>query len=387
MSSIADLVKQADCCGCGSCCTICPTGCISFNPDIYGFLHPTVDANSCIDCGLCLCSCPALSHGKMDEVRGVYWAKAKSREDLIRSSSGGVFSLLAHEVFREDGIVYGAAFASDLHQVYHIRATKEDNLFALTRSKYIQSAISSSIFKKVEKDLKNGHKLLFCGTPCQIKSLNLFLNCCDTDVSNLLTVDVVCHGVPSPLLWGLWIDYLEKIYKSKIKSVNFRCKETGWKNFSIKYDFLNGTSCQKLFSKDWYMRAFLCNVSLRESCFNCPSKSSSGSDLTLGDFWGIEEHHSNVAIADGVSAVIVHTKKGEEYFKKISNSVECGRATWNEVLDGNPCVVSSVSQPADYVSFMEALSGATSIKPIKRRWGFGLSVFSRILRKLGSLFQ
>ena len=266
-----------------------------------GFSYPVVDQSQCVDCHLCERVCPFLNEATPCEP--VDCLAAASDDDGIRraSSSGGIFTLLANDVLSRGGVVFGARFDAEW-TVRHDYAETLEDMVALRRSKYVQSVIGNS-FKLARQFLDQGREVLFAGTPCQIAALRLFLG--GKKLPKLFMVDVVCHGVPSPKVWK---EYLQSKSRGKeVSVVNFRDKSTGWRNYSLR---INKWCRHHDF--DYYMVCFLSNCSLRPSCFNCPAKSGrSGSDITLGDLWGVERLAPSLSDNKGTSLVIVNTEAGK----------------------------------------------------------------------------
>ena len=269
---------------------------------------------------MCQKVCPAINFkSNIDAGFPVAYAvKNKDNNDLIHSSSGGMFSVLAKMVLQNNGVVYGAAYDKN-NKVIHIGIDSEKELKKLQGSKYVQSDINNS-YINVERNLKSGKLVLFTGTPCQIKGLKNFLI---RDYDNLITCDLVCHGVPSQKLFAKYIDYLEKKYKRKIKSYNFRSKErNGW-GLTAKVVFKNKTF--KFINSDFdpYYSNFLnCNT-YRLSCYNCEFAClNRTSDITLADYWGVLQFHSDFYSKDGVSLVLINSKKGKDIFNKVKDKIE-----------------------------------------------------------------
>ena len=301
------ITDREKCCGCEACIQRCPQQCITLHEDGEGFLYPETDEGRCIDCGLCEKVCPVIFQGTGRRPLNVYAAKNPDEEIRWESSSGGVFTLLAEKILSEGGVVFGARFDARW-EVVHDYTENVEGLSAFRGSKYVQSRIGDS-FRQTECFLKTGRKVLFSGTPCQIAGLKLFLK---KEYDNLLTVDFICHGVPSP---GVWRKYLKEIaarraagkntvlYASLNKSgdvlrdisfISFRDKTLSWKKYSFVVCFSATDGAEKnsvLLSEDLhtnlFLKGFLADLYLRPSCYACPVKKlKSGSDLTIGDFLG-----------------------------------------------------------------------------------------------------
>lgn len=299
---------KINCCGCSSCAQQCPKGCIMMKQDEEGFLYPQVDSTTCIDCGLCEKVCPELgSNEKRNPTQAI--AAINKKDDIrLSSSSGGIFTLLAEKILKENGVVFGARFDDDWQVTLDYTETPE-NLSVFRGSKYVQARVGDT-YKQCERFLKDGRKVLFSGTPCQIAGLNHYLR---REYENLYLVDIACHGVPSPKVWRKYL--AEK--NQKPLSILFRNKRNGWRNY-----FLTIESTEKLycvpFNEDPYFLAFVRNLTLRPSCFACPFKSgSSGSDITLADFWGVEILCESMYDDKGTSLVLTFTSKGTSLIESL----------------------------------------------------------------------
>ena len=383
-------MKEADrCCGCGACAARCPKSCISMEPDDCGFLHPTVDASGCVGCGACDAVCPALNAPGEDGCEFALWAKAHDVGLLDRSSSGGVFGLLAGDALSRGGVVAGAAWTDGCRELRHVLVEDRPALGAVMRSKYVQSAVGRGVFEGVRAALREGRPALFAGTACQVAGMRSYLGkLADSDL--FLGVDVICHGVPSPELWSRWVDYRGEAFGSDVCDVNMRSKTTGWLSYSAMYKHIaekdnTGDTESQIFGKDWYMKAFLANASLRSSCLACPAKRSSGADITLGDFWGFQNTHPEVDNSKGVSAVLCNTEKGVRAFEAISGLTANGPATLDGVIAGNPSLVHSVTPYPKRDEFLNDVSAGLSIPDLMDKWDFRPTLWQRVRGKLGGI--
>lgn len=311
------IVETKNCCGCSACAQKCPKKCISMEEDDEGFLYPVIDFNICINCGICEKVCPMLINLPKGKVLNTYIAYHKNEETRLNSSSGGIFSAFATEIFKLNGIVYGAAFDNNF-TVHHIGISSEEKIFLLQGSKYLQSRIEKT-FIEVKNLLENDKIVLYSGTACQIAGLKAYLG---REYSNLYTIDILCHGVPSPKLWKRYINEQEKLHNSLLERVSFRNKKYGWKSYNILLNFVNNTSYEKIFTKDPFMQMFLRDICLRPSCYSCRFKEMDrSSDITIGDCWGVENHHPYMDDNKGTSCLFIHTDKGINLFKSILSKI------------------------------------------------------------------
>lgn len=334
-----NIVKKTECNGCHSCTNICPKKCISMVTDNEGFWYPKIDTKKCIDCNLCEKVCPIINIPEKEEyeVRG-YACKNKYEEIRKDSSSGGIFTLLIENIIEQQGVVFGASFDENLN-VRHMYAETLHECAKFRGSKYVQSKIGDT-YTIAKKFLNEGRMVLFSGTQCQIKGLNLFLR---GKYKNLITCEIVCHGVPSPMIFEFYKKNLVKRYNSNIKEIRFRDKSLGWKKFSFMSKFEDGEIYSNPLNEDIYMKGFLKNLYLRPSCYECTSKNyTSNSDLTLADYWGVENIHSQFKDDKGTSLVIVNTKKGEKILSKINGNMDVIETDLQYATKHNPCIIKPV---------------------------------------------
>lgn len=337
------------CCGCSACVSICPKKCINLKEDAEGFKYPVADAGSCIDCGLCEKVCPVINKDEERLPSRIYAVKHTDETVRLGSSSGGVFTYLAERIIDEGGVVFGARFNGQWEVVHDYAETKE-GLESFRGSKYVQSNLGNS-YAQAEEFLKSGRPVMFTGTPCQIAGLKKYL-CKEYD--GLLAVDVVCHGVPSPLAWRKYLAEVKCNDGSAISGINFRDKSSGWKNYSLSIDFTGEQSrtIRSKFAENEYMGAFLSNLSLRPICYNCPAKAGrSGADITLGDFWGIENVRPEMDDDRGVSLAFVY---GEDIC--MSSELIAEEIPYEDAVRCNKCMTHSVKEPVNRKYFFSILS-------------------------------
>lgn len=299
--------KKGDCSGCSACMEICPGGAISMKPDKEGFLYPTVNSADCLHCGRCDDFCAFISPPRRDREHLPQAFGVKHKETTTRkaSRSGGAFVALSDCVLDRDGVVYGAAFCED-GVVRHIRAESKAERNRMQGAKYVQSDIVG-IPHLVLQDLKAGRTVLFSGTPCQVAGIKKLLRYLKVDDRNLLTCDLVCHGVPSPQIWREYMDYIEHKHHSGIVKADFRDKTFGWDSHCETFLLENG---KKVVSRD-YTDLFYEHLIFRPSCHQCPFANVNRiGDVTLADFWGIEKNDPEFEDKNGVSLVLVNTEKG-----------------------------------------------------------------------------
>lgn len=343
-------VDKTFCSGCEACVQRCPNNCIFAQVDEHGFVYPHVITDMCVKCNICEKVCPINNPRDTCVPLATYAAINIKDEIRLKSSSGGVFTEIAELVIQNGGVVFGARF-NENWEVIHDYTELKEGLDAFRRSKYVQSQIRDN-FIKAERFLKQGRQVMFTGTPCQVAGLKSFLR---KEYDNLILVDVVCHGVPSQSVWKSYIDGRD------VSSINFRDKKTGWKKYSISIDDYTNP-----YFKDVYMLCFLSNLSLRPSCFNCQFKSgSSGSDLTLGDFWGVNNYYSQLDDDLGTSVVLSFSPKGENLLRK--TDIRIIDIDYKMVCDNNSALVSSTVKPKEYDNFWHDFS--KSGKRAINKWG------------------
>ena len=367
--------KKSDCCGCGACMQKCPKQCIAMVKDEQGFLYPETDIGLCIQCGLCESVCPVINEGVEHEPLSIYAAKNKNEEERYLSSSGGIFVLLANTILEKGGVVFGVRFDKNWHAVHSCVETKE-HLRLFMGSKYVQSRTENT-FKQTKDYLNKGCPVLYTGTPCQIAGLKNYLG---KEYERLLTIEVLCHGVPSPRVWD---DYLNTIRRPKgaisgentvlsslndassIEDISFRDKQNGWRKFGfvVRYSTdqreggkfglpsVNAKKEMREYRQDnLYMKSFLKNLCLRPSCFHCPSKGGkSRADISLGDFWKIKKYCKDFDDDKGVTLVYLNSDKGVAAFHEI----DCESIVLNNNVNYNRMFSESCNEKYSIDKFWE----------------------------------
>lgn len=381
MINIDDKTK---CCGCYACFNICPKQAIEMKEDEKGFKYPTIHKEKCINCGLCEKVCPITNKTKTENMPKAYACYNKNEKIRLESSSGGIFTLIAEYILDNNGIIYGAAF-NDNWDVEHIRIDNKDDLSKLRTSKYVQSNINNT-YKLAKKDLDDGRKVLFTGTPCQVNGLYSFLN---KEYSNLYTQDIICHGVPSPKVWKKYLDFRKKKDSASPMRINFRQKDEGWNLFALLLQY-NNNAYKTNHNDDLFMQAFLRDACLRDSCYDCSFKEKNRkTDITLADFWGINNVVPEINDDKGTSLVIVNTEKGQDLINNIKDNMVYKEVDFEQSIQYNKAMYQSATKPQlreeffdnlDKLEFDELVEKYT-LKPNRP------NIFRRILRKAKKIIK
>ena len=372
-----NIIEKKQCNGCYACTNICPQNCIAMEYDEEGFLYPKVSLDKCINCGLCEKICPIINKLSIRNNNSVAFA-CKTKDEQIRemSSSGGIFSVIANYVIDNGGVVFGASFNDDF-AVVHKYVEDKSALTDLFGSKYVQSKIGDS-YRKAQDFLDAGRWVLFTGTPCQIGGLLSFLK---KSYNNLLTQDIICHGVPSPVVWEKYLTFKMQQKQSKIEKITFRSKRNGWKRYSLQFVFENGEIDCKIQGKDPYMKAFFKSVSLRPSCFDCSFKTQArNSDFTLADLWGIETIAPTMDDNKGTSLVVLHSAKALQLFEKLKEYIFVENIDLVLAINSNPCMIRSVKKPKNRIKFLKRVNANNFDKVVSKYCKD--SLITKIKRKL-----
>lgn len=387
MEMMIDITDAFKCSGCYACASICPQKCIYMVTDSEGFLYPQINSSLCTDCKMCERVCPIINAPNKNDIPSSFAAINKNDEIRTQSSSGGIFTLLAEKILEEGGVVFGASFTDDFKEVTHIAVTDKEHLYKLRGSKYLQSKIGDT-YKQAEDYLKKGICVYFSGTPCQISGLYSYLG---KKYENLYTQDLICHGVPSPLVWQEYLELLEQKVKAKAQNVFFRHKNNSWKNYDLCIEFVSGAKYEKCVYQDAYMRGFLFNLYLRPSCYMCGFKSVNRcADITLADFWGVQNIMPDIDDDKGTSLVICHSDKGVRMLENCGNCIITETVDIDSALVYNPSMLLSAVPHKNRKKFFSGLSTGKIDKLItscvktpfyKRILGRFKFVVKRVLKK------
>lgn len=330
-----EIKNKKDCCGCMACGDVCPKEAISFPRDNEGFWYPQVDSEKCVNCGLCEKVCPVLNlenvnKNKKEDLK-VYGGYHNDIVIRFDSTSGGIFTALAQVMYSEKGYVSGA-FYTDKFDVENYISNSKLDLRKLRSSKYVQSS-AYGLYEKIKTLLDSGEKVLACGSPCQMAALRSYLN---KDYDNLVVVDFLCRACNSPKVFHKYLESLESSYESSIVAIKDKNKDHGWHSLARKITFENGKVYYGEGHDDNYRRGYHLNVFERPSCYGCKFKGVPRiSDISLGDFWGIEQIEPSMDKNLGTSLIMVNSKKGVEFFEKAKSRLFVKEYTLDDIVRGN----------------------------------------------------
>lgn len=359
-----DLTNKTDCCGCNACGDICAKHAITFKTDIEGFWYPEVDKELCVDCGMCERVCPIgnIHQLKKNDLSNpeCYAAENKNIEVVFDSTSGGIFSALADIVYKDNGYVGGAIFNEDYTSVSQYISNDKKDLPKLRSSKYLQSSFEG-FFIKVRDLVKKGENVLVCGSPCQMAALRSFLMC--KDYPNLIIVDYVCRGINSPKVWKKYIESFYERYGSKVIYNKAKSKEFGWRKLTQKVILEDGRHIYEPAKVCNYTKGYLgTNAYCRPSCYECKFKGYPRiSDITLGDFWGVEKVAKTIKDKDlGTSLVMVNSEKGRLFFEKVKAKIRWEAVSLKSIEPGNIALLKPIEPTkVDRVAFFKDLDTMT----------------------------
>lgn len=371
-----EIRDKSKCCGCSACANKCPRNAIEMKEDENGFKYPYVNMDLCIKCNLCEQVCPIINRVEKENKPKAYACINKNEEIRKESSSGGIFTLIAEEILNKKGIVFGATF-DEKFNVKHISIDSKDELYKLRTSKYLQSNILDT-YKEAKKFLENERLVLFTGTPCQIEGLKSFLM---KEYSNLYTQDIICHGVPSPKVWNKYKEYRKNIDREEPEKINFRNKDNGWHEFNLKFNYKD-SSYAKSQKDDLYMKAFLNDLCLRDSCYECSFKKYNRlSDITLADFWGINNIDKGLDDNKGTSLVIINSEKGKLLLKDIESDCIIKKVNLEEAIKFNKSFTQSVKKNKNRDKFFLDLE-KKSFEDLIKKHIQKPNIYKRIFNKL-----
>lgn len=329
------IVAPPDCTGCSLCANVCGHDAIAMVWSEEGFLIPQVDEAACVGCGLCVLKCPALQERPkvQDELREsvpTFGAWHRDAEVHRASSSGGVFTALASWVLAQGGCVFGVVWRDKVTAVF-TKAESMEEVALMRGSKYVP-AVPGMSFREVKAELRKGRRVLFVGVPCQVHALRSYLG---KRYDLLLTVDVVCHGVPSRLLWQKFVVEAEERSGKVVRRVSFRDKDEGWLRYNLTTHFTDGCRETQPHGDADFMQLFVSDVALNRCCYDCRYAGlPRQGDVTVGDFWGVQRLHPDWPLRDGVAAVLVNSPAGGAAMEAVADALVCRRVPFHEVYDG-----------------------------------------------------
>lgn len=388
-----NIIDKELCVGCGACHDICSKNAISLEVDHEGFAYPKVNTNLCIDCGLCESVCPVINVQQLKEqnkvMPKVYGARNKDFDTRIKSTSGGLFSAFATYVYNNHGYVGGAIYDKDF-TIKQVLSNNPEDLIIIRGSKHAQSKLLG-FYKEVKAALNEDKPVLVCAAPCQIAGLRLFLR---KEYDNLYTIDFLCLAVNSPLMFKKHMEWLESKYGAKVVSVQGKNKDMGWRSLAYKFQFENGQTYLKRGVEDIFTRGFIkthCNC--RPSCYSCKFKGyPRPGDISLGDFWGIENFDKSLDDNKGTSVVFVNTEKGQRLLESIKDWIEVKEYSLYDAIPGNQAILRSVDRPTidrdqfysdlnsmDFDDFQKKYFPPSSVGFIKRILG----IVNKIRKNIG----
>lgn len=373
------ITDKHNCCGCAACVQICPKHCISMKLEDSGFYYPHIDTSLCVDCGACEKVCPFNSPTCPSKTSLAYAANNSDSEIKKKSSSGGIFHELAKYTIDKDGVVFGARF-DDKWNVVHDSFDDIKHIGAYRGSKYVQSNMHNT-FVSVKQYLNIGRYVLFSGTPCQIKGLKRYLR---KDYEKLITVDVACHGVPSPMVWSKYVNMINDVLcYNNHREIYKRLKKLNYAIF-----FHKDTDTIELRSKrheNDYTLAFIHGIILRPSCYSCKVKNfSSGSDITIADFWGIQKLYPEYYDPYGTSLIFANTDKGKRIVKELD--IHKNEVDANSAIQVNPALTKSSPEPSGIQSTYQAhnddliMSLRADLSNVVKKCNPFVYIFKKILR-------
>lgn len=348
-----DTIKRMDCTGCKMCKDVCPVDAISYETDQEGFWYPKVAYDKCIHCGKCMKTCPSLSdfHNKNASEPVVYAAWALSDEIRLKSTSGGIFYVLAQEMIAQGGVIAACKYSSDYKSAYHTMGDTVTDLEAFKGSKYFQSD-TEGIYKRVKEELEQGGKVLFCGAPCQVAGINRYIGIGEP---NLITVDFICRGINSPRVFKKYVDECEKHHGAAVKKVHLKNKNKGWTRLGTYMEFQNGRQYYRDKVTDPWVNGYVRgDLFMRPCCSECKYKEKIRiADISIGDFWGLPGTKED--LFKGISVILVNTPKGAEYLDLVKDKLFIEQHSYEDASKGNGCLLTSAKMGPHRKEFFDKL--------------------------------
>lgn len=380
------LADRKFCTACTACYAICKFNAIKMLQDENGFIYPEIDDKKCVNCGQCVKVCPVINYTPLSVQEKYYMAWNLDESIRYNSSSGGVMSAIAEIYLRDGWFLFGAVWDSEKKKL-RIEYATDENYTRQRKSKYVEADVGDA-YKQVAKFLNEGEKVVYVGTPCQISGLRKIIG----DTPNIIYIDFICHGTPSSGLFSKHINNLEKKYGKKIEELNFRCKSLGWMDYVLELYFQDKKVKRIHHSLDSFYSAFLNNYILRENCYFCKWRQGFEGDITIGDFWGINEYKPELNDDKGISIVCVKGKRGAEVFEKIKQLL-----SWEEIpIESAQYIYNGQMEASLYKSrnaFLQRVQNvgferAAKETYMKNVWMCRLKyVIKRVLRKLKISFR
>lgn len=349
-----DSINRMDCTGCKMCKDICPIDAISYETDHEGFWYPKVDYSRCIKCRKCVKTCPSLSVHRNSAAHEADVYAAWSLDDGIRlkSTSGGIFYILAEEMLKQGGVVAACKYSDDFKSAYHAVGETIEDLEAFKGSKYFQSD-TDGIYKAVREKLECGRKVLFCGAPCQVAGLNQFIG---TENPNLVTVDFICRGINSPMVFKKYVVECEKRCGSPVRIVHLKNKNKGWTRLGTFMEFQNGKKYYRDRVTDPWVNGYVRgDLFMRPCCSQCKYKERIRvADISIGDFWGLKGSQDD--LFKGISVILANTDKGAAYLQGVEDKLFLEKRTYEEASKGNGCLLTSAKMGKHRAEFFERIA-------------------------------
>lgn len=351
-----EICSKVSCTGCSACLNICPHSAIDMLENTIGYIYPTIDADKCVDCGLCVKICPVNHPTEKKSPLHAYAVYSKDERDRDTSASGGASSVIVSHILLDGGVVYGSVQNSCI-DIKCERISELKDASKIKGSKYVQSPLGDNL-RKAKKDLRDGRKVVFTGTPCQIAGLKAYLG---KEYENLYTIDLVCHGVPSERLLKDNVNLILSKRKNDTElstlKVYFRDKNRNEKKMEYLFTLSDDKRIHytKLFPDDYYISGFISGLFFRQNCFSCPfAESNRVSDITVADFWGCKSLLPEMDENLGVSLILTNTERGVKLFDKIKNELIYEERPIEEAVCGNGQLMSASHQPVTYEAFQKA---------------------------------